>query len=363
MTGLVKPKEYDWKDSNLALFGSDTEKSVKKESAECEPAWQGAGQEVGIQIWRINKFKVEHWPKEDYGSFYNGDSYIILNTYKEKESDELLYDLHFWIGSKSTQDEYGTAAYKTVELDTFLDDKPVQHREVEGHESKKFKSYFKSFRTMSGGVDSGFNHVTPEEYVPRLLKVSGEGNKVKVTEVAYNKCCVTEDDVYIIDKGNKIYQYNGPSCNIKEKYKGTTEVQAMKGKRGKASSEVVESLSHPCFHDLSDEALEQTQADDEPDSRGPSITKLSDETGELVLDQISSDDPPSRSLLSSADVFIVDTSDECFVWIGKGASENESQNGFTYAHNYLKKRNDAYKSVTVLKEGKESKEFFKATTA
>jgi len=25
----VKPKTYDWKDSNLALFGSDTEKQVK----------------------------------------------------------------------------------------------------------------------------------------------------------------------------------------------------------------------------------------------------------------------------------------------------------------------------------------------
>lgn len=26
--GLVKAKEYDWKDSNLALFGSDIEKNV-----------------------------------------------------------------------------------------------------------------------------------------------------------------------------------------------------------------------------------------------------------------------------------------------------------------------------------------------
>ena len=35
-------------------------------------------------------------------------------------AQELLHDVHFWIGSKSTQDEYGTAAYKTVELDTFV---------------------------------------------------------------------------------------------------------------------------------------------------------------------------------------------------------------------------------------------------
>ena len=34
-------------------------------------------------------FKVTDWPKEDYGKFYSGDSYIILNTYKDKESDEV----------------------------------------------------------------------------------------------------------------------------------------------------------------------------------------------------------------------------------------------------------------------------------
>merc|ERR1712100_575438 len=98
MSGMVKPKEYDWKDSNMALFGTDADRKVKKESAETEPAWQGAGAEVGLQIWRIVKFKVEHWDKEQYGEFYSGDSYIILNTYKEPEGDELKYDVHFWIG-------------------------------------------------------------------------------------------------------------------------------------------------------------------------------------------------------------------------------------------------------------------------
>ena len=151
MAGLVKAKKYDWQDSNIALFGSDTERQVKKASAETEPAWKGAGQSVGMQIWRIVKFKVTHWPKEDYGKFFNGDSYILLNTYKEKDSDALLYDVHFWIGQYSTQDEYGTAAYKTVELDTLLDDKPVQHREVMNHESEMFKSYFKSIELLEGG--------------------------------------------------------------------------------------------------------------------------------------------------------------------------------------------------------------------
>lgn len=34
--------------------------------------------------------QVTHWPKDEYGHFYNGDSYIILNTYKKPDSDVSL---------------------------------------------------------------------------------------------------------------------------------------------------------------------------------------------------------------------------------------------------------------------------------
>jgi gelsolin len=48
-------------------------------------------------VWRIVKFKVEHWPKEQYGEFYNGDSYIVLNV-----DEDGRMDVHFWIGKHST---------------------------------------------------------------------------------------------------------------------------------------------------------------------------------------------------------------------------------------------------------------------
>ena len=34
MSGLVKPKQYDWKDSNLVMFGSDDEKKVSSPTQE-----------------------------------------------------------------------------------------------------------------------------------------------------------------------------------------------------------------------------------------------------------------------------------------------------------------------------------------
>ncbi|CAH3162011.1 unnamed protein product [Porites lobata] len=165
MSRLVKQKEYDWKHSNIANIGSNQDILARKNAALCEPAWSETKkmQENGLKIWRIEKFEVKEWPEEKYGTFFSGDSYIILHTEKASpDSDVIFYDVHFWIGKHSTQDEYTTAAYKTVELDAYLDDKAVQHREVEAFESEAFKEYFVALggiKIEEGGIESGFRHV------------------------------------------------------------------------------------------------------------------------------------------------------------------------------------------------------------
>lgn len=56
-----------------------------------------AGKEPGLQIWRIEKFDLVPVPKNLYGDFFTGDSYLVLNTIKQR-SGNLQYDLHFWLG-------------------------------------------------------------------------------------------------------------------------------------------------------------------------------------------------------------------------------------------------------------------------
>lgn len=351
---MQKAKKYDWKESNLALFGSDTEKQVKKESAESEPAWGGAGQEVGRQIWRINKFKVEHWPKEDYGEFFSGDSYIILNTYKNPDEEDLEYDLHFWIGKYSTQDEYCTAAYKTVELDTLLNDKPVQHREVGGHESALFKSYFSELTIMKGGCDTGFKRVLPEAYTPRLFHVKRNSKKhITMTEVSLKKQNYTEDDVFILDVGLKLYQINGANCSHDEKFGAAQRITYMVGNRGKASKEVLDGAP------FGNAAISGYFVDKEKKEKvvaewgGNKLLKV---VVGAALEPVAVGDIP-KAMFDPTDAFVFDTESKLFVWIGKDASVDERNNAMYYANNYLNGTDYPCKAVTVVAQGKETAEF------
>ncbi|XP_046577039.1 gelsolin-like protein 2 [Haliotis rubra] len=363
MRGLVKAKKYDWKDSNMALFGSDTEKQVKKESAESEPAWQGAGQEPSLKIWRIEQFEVKDWPEEDYGEFFNGDSYIILNTYKEEETEELKFDVHFWIGKNSTQDEYGTVAYKTVELDTFLDDAAVQHREVQGHESSLFKSYFpRGIMTMEGGAASGFRHVEPETYEPRLLHFNGKGRNISVREVTLSKNSLKSSDVYILDLGKRFIQYNGSGCNIMEKSKAMEFMGKLKNDRGSSDDTVIEEGDGcPEFFDaLTEEDVDGDSDDEDEDADGEK--KLLKLNAEGVFEDVKTGDI-SKDDFVSEDVFLLDTPSEVFVWIGSGASSAEKRNGLPRAHVYMSTRPKLATPVTVIKEGGRSTAFQVAISA
>uniref|UniRef100_A0A2C9JIA9 Actin-modulator n=1 Tax=Biomphalaria glabrata TaxID=6526 RepID=A0A2C9JIA9_BIOGL len=368
MTGLLKAKKYDWTDSNMALFGSDTEKQVKKESAATEPAWQGAGQAPGLRIWRIEQFQVKDWPKEDYGEFYNGDSYIVLNTYKDQDGDNLLHDVHFWIGKNSSQDEYGTAAYKTVELDTYLDDVPVQHRECQGHESSLFKSYFpQGITTMEGGAASGFRHVTPETYEPRLFKFASDQNGRVPIFLSYRyiprvASLVVPGDVFILDLGLKIYQYNGEESSARERSKAMQYIGNLKSQRGEAVSQVLDGGSVPKSHEFW-EKLDKQLDDDDDDDDGVEDKKLLRVNTETSQTDLIKEGDFNLSDLKSDDVFICDSGETVFVWVGGNASAAEKRNGLPYAHNYLRGSGRPWRSITVVKEGQKCLQFEAALAA
>lgn len=74
-------------------------------------------------------------------------------------------------------------------MDAALGGRAVQYREVQGHETEKFLSYFKPcIIPQEGGASSGFKHAEVEEHQTRLYVCKGK-RVVHVKEVS-----LTSDD-------------------------------------------------------------------------------------------------------------------------------------------------------------------------
>ncbi|KDR82859.1 hypothetical protein GALMADRAFT_238469 [Galerina marginata CBS 339.88] len=386
MAHLTKPTVYNIEDSNIALLGSDLEKRVREEAGDKDPAWTDAGKSVGLQIWHIEKFHVVPWPKERVGSFYDGDSYIVLHTYKKTpEAESLLYDLHFWLGQNTTQDEAGTAAYKTVELDDHLHGKPVQFREIQGYESPRFLSYFPRFICLQGGVATGFHHVSDPlpKNIRKLYRISlsrssstGGHSSLVVREVPATSQSLIAGDVYVLDKGTQILQFNSKASAGQERFKAAEFVQSLVNERESQCDVTVYDEGGPdagrFLHEFGD-GISIRPADSASTNLSeayPILYRISDATGTVTFAQVK---PVSKASLSSDDAFLLDHSagashPAIYVWIGRNASLNERRLALQYAQRYLydKKIKSGSGSVRVaipvikMQEGQESSDFLEA---
>jgi len=357
-------------------LGSDIEKNVKAAAAQTEKAWHGVGKTPGLNIWRIEKFQVVAVDPKTDGSFYSGDSYILLHTYKKdptKEDSALAWDVHFWLGEHTTQDEAGTAAYKTVEIDDFLGGAPIQHREVQGFESDLFMSYFKNnIRILDGGIESGFNYVKPAEYKPKLLHLKGV-KKVRVTEVPTQFNSLNEGDAFVLDCGLDIYQWQGKSAGVGEKMKARELTTNLKSERkGQARVHVLEAgetgEDMNKFYSYLQGTKEQIKTakeggeDKEAESAPMSFTRclfrISDASGKMEFTEVSKGNAVKKTQLDKMDVFLLDSGKQLFIWVGSGSTKEEKHHAMNYAVNYLQQfGRPTTTPITRVLEGQEQKEF------
>lgn len=410
--GLVHLKEYDIKDSNVELIGSDLDHKVKHASAETEPAWNDGVISVapGLFVWRIENFAVVPVPKGSYGQFYDGDSYIVLHSQQIKSSsssnqedkNKLTHDIHFLLGAHTSQDEAGTAAYKTVELDSFLNGAATQHRELQACPSPAFLALFPRLTFRRGGVASGFRHVEQEEKTETtllLLRVfrqqsssnrSGSGaDSVIVCEVEPTWRSLDEGDVFILERDGgsvgdkKIWVWQGAKCSPMEKAKAAQVVHDMTlakhvdvevVSQSEARSRVVVKMlgggEEDGFGTLKAPRPVVGAAERKGSSvgKGKKLFRLSDASGQLEFGLVKDGGLVSRADLDGNDVFVLDDAGKTiWVWEGQGASRAEKAMWLKVAQAYVRKlQNDdgdgeAYLTpVAKVREGSESAAFLRA---
>ncbi|XP_065059180.1 advillin-like [Rhopilema esculentum] len=342
-------------------------------STAADPAFIDSGKVPGIEIWRIENLKVVAQDPKSHGKFYSGDSYIVLVTKKNK--DKIEWDIHFWLGEKTTQDECGIAAYKTVELDDYLGGYPVQYRETQNHESRKFLSLFpQGVQYLEGGIDSGFKKVDRDAYVKKLLHVKGKRN-VRVQQVELSYKSLNHGDVFVLDDGKTIYCWNGKESSKKERIKGTEVARKIRDEErgGKAKIVVIDSGRDPegKFFDVlgskgpiasADEAGDDAEFEKKTQVQ-VKLYRVSDASGKLEIKETGKF-PFTKDDLDPSDCFIVDAgSSGVFAWIGKGCTTQEKKEAMNNAMEFINQKGyPNWTQVTRVVEGAETpifKQFFK----
>lgn len=165
---------------------------------------------------------------------------IILS--KGPGRPKLAHEIFFWIGSESPVDSYSTAAFKAVELDKYLRNRALEFREKEGEESKRFKELFSYIQYLSGGEGSGLDHYEPVDAIetkPELYRVKGVESAIEMKKVKCRRDQLNSSDVFILDKGTSIWQWNGHSANTFKKQKANEFLESIVAVRGSATVKYV----------------------------------------------------------------------------------------------------------------------------
>lgn len=69
---------------------------------------------------------------------------LLKQSREAKPNADVQRFIHFWLGSATTPELSAIVAYKVIELDTHLENRCTQFREMQEHESVRFMSYFKT---------------------------------------------------------------------------------------------------------------------------------------------------------------------------------------------------------------------------
>jgi len=371
MAEAADEKKDPLADTNMENYGGEEHRAKQKAIAQNQKEWKKAGEKEGVQVWRIMKFKVVK-QKDFTGEFYDGDAYIVLNSYKTGDGDDLAYNAHFWLGRGSTQDEQGTAAIKTVELDDFLGDLPKQYREVDGMESKEFKQCFRSFSTLEGGVESGFVNVKPEEYAPRLLHFIGNMKKQECHQVPLSVDSLNDSDVFVLDLGLHLIQFNGSKAAPMEKRAANEFVNKLASARnGRVKDkDTIDKLDEEgkaadlFFSTLGCEARPESLP--EESNKGKLEAELNafydgfEKKMYHVVDESVNAVEFNKELLKQEgdDALIIDMGKKIYVWIGQKSSLQEKGLAMSAAIKMLKDQNRPITTqITRIMEGAETDEF------
>ncbi|KAM6176834.1 villin-like protein [Erethizon dorsatum] len=326
-----------------------------------------------LHIWIIENLKMVPVPERAYGNFFQERCYIILHVPQSpKATQEVSSDLHYWIGKEAGAEAQGATDAFMQLLEEALGDRMVQHREAQGHESDCFHSYFRpGVIYRKGGPGSDLKHVETNMYnIQRLLHIRGRKH-VSATEVEVSWNSFNKGDIFLLDLGKVMIQWNGPETSISEKSRGLALTCSLRDRErgGRAQIGVVDDEAEASdLMQIMEAVLGCRVGSLRAAMPNRSINQLQKanvrlyhvyERGKDLVVQELATRPLTQDLLQEKDSYILDQCGfKIYVWRGRRSSLQEKKAAFSRAVGFIKAKGyPTYTSVEVVNDGAESVAF------
>eukprot|EP00047_Mylnosiga_fluctuans_P020655 m.94718 g.94718 ORF g.94718 m.94718 type:complete len:359 (+) comp8580_c0_seq1:10-1086(+) len=342
-------------------FSADTAAKLRAQLTQPESPWATAGQEPGVEIWRINGVLLAPVARRDQGSFYADNTYVLLKT-----AGSPPHQIFYWIGAGASEEDTNIAALRAAELEMFKKLPVILHRELQQHESAAFKTLFPFITYLDGGETQSFHPRASSAHIPRLLRVSCDWGRVVLTEVPRAAASLNEGQSFIHDGGMLLIVWHGKKTNMLDKHKACTVVHQICTLRGGLCKR---------------EVLEQGITNESewwrllggkgpvgpvvvPEATPPHGVRrlmrvaVDAESSRVELHEVAMGPSVTRGLLKSDDLFILDDGHEVYVWLGANVNSAWGPRALSLGIEYVRATGRASTTpIARMLEGAESTSF------
>jgi len=311
------------------------------------------------EVFRVQMFDLVPVPEEQHGTFFSGDCYIILYAYSDGAKD--AYIIYFWLGAHSSQDEQGTAAIRTNELDERLKGLPVQVRVVEGKEPAHFLAMFGGKMTIfQGGYASAFDGESatstgiPSSY---LLQVKGSSElSCKAVQEQWSAASLNTNDCFVVVSPQGVIVWAGKGSTGDER----DVAKMIACQRNPDPEFVFEGQEKKDFWAVlggKKQYFDQKVAKQDEHVPEPRLFQISNATGNITVEEVVSF---NQEDMISEDVMLLDAGHSIFSWLGAHSNKQEQQETIRIAKEYLESdpsERDGDTPIIVIKQGVEPPNF------
>lgn len=343
--GLAKPSAQRTTAAAAADTPVDVTAYLERQKAADTPVDDGSGR---LLVYRIENFELAAVPREKYGQFYGGDSYVLSYTYIKKGSSKEEMIVYFWQGESSTADEKGAAALQAKSLDDKAGGKAVQVRVVQGKEPAHFRQLFRGNMVVhSGGHASGFkNRTEGDSYdtdgIALFLVKGSSALNTYAKQVAEKASSLCSADAFVLVTPTQAFAWQGRGASSDEQamavHLATKLAGEYNGTGGRAVVPVHEGSEPGEFWTALGGQGEYAAVHDVDDStHEPRLFHCSNATGTFRVEEI---DQFQQEDLLEDDVMILDVFSQLFVWVGAQSNAAESAKAMEFAQAFVNNATD-----------------------